>query len=124
MAVSSSSEEATSALTGAHLLLRSVELRGREFLGPSFIGYDALLHLLIVSSDPENLPRSYDTIVKGVHYVEDVPAAETHLAFLRLLVMEMSSTHFTRYNSSAINLHELIKLILNRINSYYIDKHR
>lgn len=109
MAVSSSSEEATSALTGAHLLLRRVELCGRELLGPSFIGYDALLHLLIVTSDPEDLPRSYDTVVKSVHYVKDVPAAETHLAFLRLLIMEMCPTHFTKYVIK-INFENLTRL--------------
>lgn len=94
--VSSSSEKATSALTGAHLLLRRVELRGREFLSPGLVGYNALLHLLIVSSDPEDLPRSYNTVVKSVHYVENVPAAKTHLAFLRLFVVEVGPIHFIK----------------------------
>jgi len=90
MAVPSSPEEAPSALVGAHLLLRRVELRGRELLGSRLVRYDALLHLLVVSSDPKHLPGSYDAVVKSIHHVEDVSAAEAHLAFLRLLVMEVS----------------------------------
>lgn len=96
VAVSSSSEEATSALTGAHFLLRRVELRGRELLSPSLVGYDALLYLLIVSSDPKDLPGSYDAIVKSIHHVEDVSATEAHLAFLRLLIVEVGPTHFVK----------------------------
>lgn len=91
VAVPSSSEEATSALAGAHLLLGRVELRGGEFFGPGFIWNNTLLHFLIVPPDSKDLPRAYDTVVKGVHHMENVPAAETHLALLRLLIMEMSS---------------------------------
>jgi hypothetical protein len=90
MAVSSSPEEAPSALVGAHLLLRRVELRGRKFLGPRLVRYYALLYLLVVPSDPKHLPRSYDAIVESIHHVEHIPAAKAHLAFLRLLVMEVS----------------------------------
>lgn len=96
MAVSSPSEETTSALTGAHLLLRRIELRGRKLLGSGFIGYDALLHLLIISSNSENLPRSHDAVVKSIHHVKDIPAAEAHFALLRLLVVEVSSVYFAK----------------------------
>jgi len=90
MAVPSSPEEAPSALIGAHFLLRRVELRGRELLGSRLVRYYALLHFLVVSSDPKDLPGSYDAIVESIHHVKHVPAAEAHLAFLRLLVMEVS----------------------------------
>lgn len=96
MAVSSSPEEATSALAGAHLFLRRVELRGCELLSPGLIRYNAFLYLLIVSSNSENLPGSYDTVVKSVHHVKDVTAAKTHLTFLRLLIVKVSSAHFTK----------------------------
>lgn len=91
MTVSSSPEEATSAFAGAHLFLRRVELRGCKFLSSGLIRYDTFLHLLIVSSDSENLPGSYDAVVKSVHHVKDVAAAKTHLTFLRLLIVKMSS---------------------------------
>lgn len=96
MAVSSSSEEAASALAGTHLLLRCVELRGCEFLGSRLVRYYALLNLLVIPSDSENLPRSHDAVVKSVYHVENVPAAKTHLAFLRLLVVEVSSTRISK----------------------------
>jgi len=111
--VSSSPEEATSALAGTHFFLRRVELRGCKLLSPSLIRYNAFLYLLIVSSNSENLPRSYNAIVKCVHHMEDVAAAKTHLSFLRLLIVKMSSTHFTKiYLVILIVFHQLMKLNL------------
>lgn len=102
MTVSSSSEEATSALAGAHLFLRRVELRGRKLFSPGLIRYDAFLYLLIISSNSENLPRSYDAIVKSVYHVKNVAAAKTHLSFLRLLIMKVSSAYLKKNISSAV----------------------
>lgn len=96
MTISSSPEEATSAFAGAHLFLRRIELRGCELLSPGLVRYDAFLYLLIVSSNSKNLPGSYDAVVKSVHHVEDVAAAKTHLTFLRLLIVKMSSAQFTK----------------------------
>lgn len=102
MTVSSSPEEATSALAGTHLFLRRVELRGCKLLSPGLIGNNALLYLLIISSNSENLPRSYDAIMKSVHHVKDVAAAKTHLTFLRLLVVKVSSMHFMKICTSSV----------------------
>lgn len=96
MTVSSSPEEATSTLAGAHLFLRRVKLRGCELLRPSLIRYDAFLYLLIISSNSENLPGSHDAIVKSVYHVKNVAAAKTHLPFLWLLIVKVGSAHFTK----------------------------
>lgn len=96
MTVSSSPEEAASTLAGTHLFLRRVELRGCKLLSPGLIRYDTFLYLLIVSTNSENLPGSYDAIVKSVYYVKNVATAKTHLSFLRLFIMKVSSAQFTK----------------------------
>lgn len=108
MAVSSSPEEATSALACTHLLLRRVELRGCEFLGSRLVGYNALLNLLVITSDSKNLPGSHDPVVKSVNHVENVPAAKTHLALLRLLVVEVSSARISIKKTEEIKIQEKI----------------
>lgn len=112
MAVSSSPEEAPSALAGTHLLLRCVKLCGREFLGTSLVGNNAFLHLLVVPSNSEDLPGAYDAIMESVHDMEDVPAAKTHFAFLRLLVMEVSSGNSQRYIYIFVSCHLILTRLL------------
>lgn len=118
MTISSSSEKATSAFAGTHFLLRRVKLRGCELLGAGLVRYNALLYLLIVSSNSKNLPGSYDTIMKGIHHMKDISAAKTHFTFLRLFVMKMSPMQ--KYTSIVIIFHELTKITLIEISSFLI----
>lgn len=107
MTVSSSPEEAASALAGAHLFLRRVKLRGCELLRPGLVRYDAFLYLLIISSNSENLPGPHDAVVKSVHHVKNVAATKTHLSLLRLLIVKVGSAHFIKI---CVSRNRLIKL--------------
>ena len=89
MAASSPPEEAPPAFVGAQLFFSRVELCRGKLLGPGLVRYDALLHLLIISSNAVDLPRTHDAVVQGVKHMEDVPASEAHLAFLRMLVVKV-----------------------------------
>lgn len=117
MAISSSSEKATSAFASTHLLLRSVKLRGCEFFSASLVRYNALLYLLVVSSNSKNLPRSYDTVVKSIHHMEDISAAKTHFTFLWLLVMKMSPMQ--KYTSILIKPKKLTLIEINYIMFFF-----
>lgn len=89
MAAPSPPEEASSALAGAHLLLRRVELGGSQLLGACFVRYYTFLDLLVVPTDAVHLPGTYDAVVQRVNDVENVSATKTHFSLVWLLVMEV-----------------------------------
>lgn len=91
MTASSSSEKASPAFARTQFFFCGVKLCSSKFFCACFIRDNSLLHFLVVSSYPENLPGTYDAIVQSVYHVENISTSETHLALFWLFVVKMCS---------------------------------
>jgi hypothetical protein len=82
-------EEASPRLVRRHLLLCRVELRRGQLFCSRFVGNNPFLHLLVVPTDSEDLPRPHHPIIQSVDHVEDVTRSERHFSFGGIVVMEV-----------------------------------
>ena len=109
---------------GILLLFGGVELPGCDFLGPRFVGNNALGDLFGGAAHPrhervhaEHLPRAHNPVVESVDDVEDVRLAEAHLPFIRVVVVKVG---FDVKRISPLKSDDLI-VFVSSILSYQVD---